>query len=533
MFSPLRLLNSSLLCFFLFTLFGFSLVVSAQAPQKGQGINNLAFSAMEIQRPRGHLNLFYVGSEEEGYTQICYAPKKHFTFLHFDKGLRQDDTAVISISEFPKDAQIVDFKKFGNKYYWFLGTWDRTEMVERLFVQEMDMKEYKLVGVAKEIAATSKILGVETPLGAWNALLSQVDKWKVHLSLDSSKLMVQYRKKAEVAKQNDIIGMQLFDSDFNKLWEQEVSMPYDEVNMGYEDYVIDKENNIYTLVKLYKDKVRKGSDYRMLILKWSKDKKEAQQIVIAPGTKFVNAAKLTKDREGNLIVAGCYSNIAKREGADGVFIQRLNETMGELTNIKNGVYPFPANVLREFESARALRKSDRKGDGESNSMEVRDVVMNADGSLQIYAEEYVVEYKHYPLQSCVKYQDVLVVNIGAPGDLKWVTKVPKNQYSTYNGEALSFKQVAYKGYTYMFFLDDVSNIDLDAGKAPKQYDGDKGALMVVRLDQEGKQSKAIVAKLPQYARQYYVSESIMVSPDKLLLYGSNLSQNEAAYIQFK
>lgn len=533
MIFSLRLLNLTLFCSCSFILSMIPSVLTAQPSSqgKGKGVSNVLFSpGLSIEKPRGHFDLFFVGSPEVGYSMINYAPRKQLTIQHFNKDLQIDTTVSISLIDFPKDLQIVGFERLGKKYYWFFCTWDKIEKIERLFAQEFDMKHISLIGGIREIAATSKISGDEGFKAVWNHTIADKMKWQLHLSLDSSKLLVQYRRKSEVTQQNEYIGMRLFDSDLNKLFEQEVKMPYEEVNIGYDKYVIDKENNVYALVKLYKDKVREGMDYRMLILKWSKDSPEAQQIVIDIGPKFVNDANLTKDKNGNLIVVGCYSNKPKGEGADGVFIQRL-ESSGELTNIKKGIYDFPPSVLSGFASSRKLRTGDVKG--EANSMEIRDVVMADDGSVQIITEAHVVEIKYVVGETVTKYQDVIVVSIGSGGELKWVTRVQKDQTSLMGSNGISMKRIAYNGETYLFFMDDHANLEIKPGKAPKRYDGDKACLMLVKLDKDGNQSKAIVAELPQHLRRYYLSMSQQVAPDKWLLYGADYKQKELAYLIFK
>jgi len=525
--------------------------------------------------PKKHADLGFIGNEDDGYVQVGHASHRSLSFQKFSTALKLTSENTVDLKDMPNDYQNVAFTKIKDKYYWIFCTWERSDEKERLFAQEIDIKNAKLLGSAKQLCATSKLTGTTMGSGLWGVTVSKTPKWNLYYSVDSNKILVQYQKRREERrdiKNKDVIGFQVFDAYLNKIWGKEIRMPYTEARMDNEDFDVDKDGNVYTLAKVYATEKgdKKKPNYQMEILKWSKDNNDVTKIPFKFTDKFVSAARMTKGFDGSLLVVGFYSDKKMRalrsgsmfEGsstrhmsysADGVFLLKLDEQSGELSSVKKGTYEFPEEVLSEFESARTRRRNERKDDDdnlEAQNMVLRNIIFNSDGSIQVFGEEaYSVTIRTTTQTSGFGgagsvsstttreyyYNDILAMSIGADGELKWVTKVPKHQHGENSGQAgMSFKLFPHNNNQYLFFMDNMKNIDLPVDEAPKQHvDGRGGVLMVVKIDENGKKSKAKIFDVREEDKNLIVSNFSTVGIDKIVARAFHRRDSQPVFITFK
>lgn len=525
---------------------------------------NISFSwGDNYELPKRHADLGFIGNQEDGYVQIGHAPHRSLSFQKFNTQLKLASETTIDLSDMPDDYQSVAFTNIGNKYYWVFCTWDRKDERERLFTQEIDIKNTKLAGKAKQICATSKLTGNAMGTALWGISLGIRDKWNLYYSLDSNKLLVQYRKKPEKrddSKNRDVIGFQVFDKEMNKIWGKEIRMPYTEERMDNEDYDVDKDGNVYTLAKVYNEDKgsKKKPNYRMEILKWSKDANDVAKIPFKFTDKFVSAARMTKDFEGNLMVVGFYSNKKPAQAysgfnrkdvslsSDGVFLLKLNEQTGELTEVKKGIYEFPESILSEFESARTKRRNERKdedGNLEAANLVLHDIIINGDGSIQVFGEEaysitqvtYTGNGRSSSTTTHYYYNDIIGLNIGKDGELKWATKIPKQQHGINSGRSdMSYKLFSHKNNHYLFFMDNMKNLDIAPNETPAQHvDKRGGILMVVKLDENGKKSKAKIFDVREEDKTLTVANFNNVGSDRIITRAYHRRDSQPVFIMFQ
>jgi hypothetical protein len=497
--------------------------------------------------PAKHEDVCFIGSEKDGYVQIGHASHRSLSFQRFDEQLHLKTTNTVSLENMPDDYQNVSFNKVGDKYYWFFCTWSRKDETERLFVQELDVKNAQLIGSAKEICSSGKIVSTDVSIRVSGWGFSQADKWNLYYSLDSNKILVQYRKKPEQrrdAVSRDVIGLHVYDHNMNKMWGKEVTMPYTEKRMDNEDYSVDKDGNVYLLSRVYnEDRGGKNPDYRMEIMKWSKDVKDVTKIPFKTGSNFVSTAVITKDFAGQMMIVGYYSKKKNSGSTDGVMLLKLDEQTGELSNIRKGLYEFPAKILSEFESARTRRRNERKSDDdklEASNLKLRNVVVGSDGSIQVFGEEYYVEVtttyngRTTTTRYDYHYNDILAMNIGSDGELQWVSKVPKQQHGNRGRNGMSYKLFSYKGDHYLFFMDNMKNVDIAPDEQPATHiDGRGGILMAVKLDSKGGKSKAKVFDIREEDKNLIVSNFSELGRDRIMGRAFHRRESQPFFIQFK
>lgn len=491
----------------------------------------------EYELPKRHDDLGFIGNAHDGYVQVSHDQRNSLIFQRFDSKLHLKGENEVDLNKLPKSYRSELITQIGREYYWFFSTWDKGEDRESLYAQEIDPQAGKMKGSAREIASTTKL-----------ANFFGDSKWNFFYSFDQSKILVEYRKKPERRndnKSNDVIGFQVYDDQMTKLWGREIRMPYTEAKMDNEDFSVDSRGNIYMLAKVYDEKRgdRKRPNYHFEILKWTKEHEEVDIIPFKFTDKFVNSAYITEDGNGNIVIGGYYTKRRNSGSTDGIFLLKLDDN-NEMNNVMKGIYPFPVNVMKQYESARTQRRMERKeekGEVEDANLNLRSVVMKADGSIQVIGEEsYSVTTTYYNgrtsyTRTLYYYNDIMVMEIGSDGEMKWVKKVPKAQVGSAGRGGMSFKNFNYNGDTYFFFMDHKKNLDIQKDEAPSAHsDGAGGILMAVKIDADGNMKKDSIFDVREDKLTLTVTNFRNVDNNQIMVRGRGKRRNsQAALITFQ
>lgn len=148
-----------------------------------------------------------------------------------------------------------------NRFYFFYSSWDGDNKKEQLFSIEIDFEKGEFIGASKLIIQIDgKIVGENGfgigGLDVYGIVLGAKNKFYFIQSQDNKKLLVQYRKKPEFKddkKSYDIIGLYSFDTDLNKKYSNEITMPYTERRMNNLDYQLDNQGDLFLLTKVFHD----------------------------------------------------------------------------------------------------------------------------------------------------------------------------------------------------------------------------------------------------------------------------------------
>jgi len=522
----------------------------------------------EYELPKRHEDLGFIGNAKDGYIQVGHDDHESLSFQKFDAKLHLKSERETSLEKLPKDYQSVSLTNLGDKYYWFFNTYKKADDRESIYAQEIDLKTADMKGPAKELLSSSKLTGDMQAGGFFHFEL--VNKWNFYYAFDNSKVLIQYRKKPlqkDDSRNNDVMGFFVFDNNMNKIWGREVRMPYTEEKMDNGDYQVDSRGNVYMLAKVYdelRSRDRKHPNYHFEILRWSAENPEVTKIPFRFTDKFVNAANIVEDAAGNIVAAGYYTTRRNSGSTDGVFVLKLDEQNNEFTPIKKGIYPFPTSVMTQYESARTKRRMERKeekGEVEDAHLRLHTIALNADGSMQIFGEEQFIVVSTYTngrsshTTTTYYYNDIMAMSIGADGEMKWVKKIPKAQTRVENSMGygfgytplfntipkrsaaggLSFKHFGYKKDSYLFFMDNMKNLDIEKDETPKWHrDGAGGVLMAIKIDENGNVSKSKVFDVREEKMTLTVSNFNQVDFNEMIVRGrAKRRDSQAALVTFE
>lgn len=430
-------------------------------------------------------------SAKDGNVVSFKMSKGKVTLQKFDSpNLNQEFFKVYE--DFPKGTVYEDDIDTEDNVYILYSVWDRENQTEQLYIRTIDKSTGDFIGEGKRIIAVDgKVTGGDG------------NKFKLARSFDGNKILVYYRKKPE--KRNDkinkdVIGLYSFDKQMEKVWGQDVEMPYTEARMNNIDYTIDKDGNVYILTEVLKEGETKMYDrddnpnfnYQLVVISESGVDVSASDVDV--NGKYVTQVNFYEGKNESLILAGFYGNKRGRQ-VDGIFYCNVNKD-GKESDFKT--YEIPSEIIKQYMSTRAQNKIDKKeGKGKDiglTNMRIREITFEKDGSVLISSEEYffTVTYNQKTGQTYYNhyYQDILITKINKDGELAYWKKMPKNQYAggtsspVYRG-GMGYKVVNTDKFYYYIFLDNVKNIELATNKEPARHqDGFGGFLTAYQVDKE-------------------------------------------------
>lgn len=415
-------------------------------------------------------------------------------------------------ADMPDNYSIEDVLQIGTSFYVFYSVYDKPNTTEQLFKREFDPLELKFLGDGERIIAVEgKLTG--SPFGSisngygFGFSFGVVDKFDIMKSFDGSKIIIQYRKKPEVkndSKSFDIIGMVLYDNSMKELWNREITMPYTEKKMNNLDFSLDSQGNGYVLALVYNDESTKRFikgviNYHIELIKIDGNTGKVSTTPIDLDNKNINSIALYENGQSYMTCVGFYANGKIAESAEGIFAFKLDSD----GNISDEItHEIPVSVLNQYvkakKAAKNVKKEDAGKDVDFDNLVMRDLVFMEDGSIVVTAEQhYVVEHRDSKtgrVYYTYYYNDILISKISPNGELAWMQKLGKRQKGSAGRGGMSFEHVYANNHHYLFFFDNINNLELATDEVPKLHmDGAGGFLTAYKVnDESGKVSKVSI-----------------------------------------
>lgn len=433
--------------------------------------------------PLKHNDLGIIGNSTDGIIQVSHKVGSDITLQKFDIKYNLLTNNEIALTNMPSSYKPDNIIYLNNKTIFFYSTLDKKQNAETLFMQEVDIKNAKLLQ-AKEVLNLQKLTRLGSKLVDHDNFNS--GRYAFNISPDSSKILIIYSLELDKKEKNDVIGFAVFDKNMRKLWSKEVTMPNTNDMMDLIDYTIDNQGNAYLLAKTY-DVPRKNykefdlvSNHHYSVLKVTNEgiAKSTKIILNNPG----QTAKILADNTGNIICADIFANkpfLAKIDPNGSVMSQRTSELKIEAPVIKN----------KKQYDANAQKTS-------ADNLELREIVLNEDGSKLLIGEQYcwytVTKGENMQI-TCYRYDDINVIHYTPNGEIDWIRTIPKLALGTSGHSTLSFHFEKYKGDYYFFYFESDENLNLPNDQELKEYySGKPGLLMYTKINATGATDKGIL-----------------------------------------
>jgi hypothetical protein len=432
------------------------------------------------------------------------------------------------------------FVKLNNKTYLFAREVFKEEEKEGITALEFDPTKLDFVGSPKNIFKSSdrvrsnynlNSLGYGGFTFGWEGSMSMYD---LKLSQDHSKFMYSYSlvpKERKDSKSYEIVGLQVFDENLNKVWGGEYELPYTEAKMDNLGFILKDDGQALLLARVYDgDNAKEGRskdepNYHFEVLTFGKGINRPKTSKIVLDNYFPTAATLYETPKHEIAITGFYAKTLNGP-VDGAYNVRMDTDKGTFSRIQGGYYEIPQDVMMQYTSKRErkkVEKQEKKAEKRDQEFDlgIRDLEINSinlmpDGSTKIISEIYYVRITTYYDASCkctkTRYdtyaEDIYVMSITAGGKLDWVRKIPKAQHAADKvGRQLSIQSIIKDNELHIFYVDNLKNFNLPVTEAPKRHESRKGGFLNgVTVTADGTIKKYNLGEIEDYKTPFFIRE---------------------------
>lgn len=466
-----------------------------------------------------------------GIFNICNKGVGDYNIQLFGNDLKFKKEKDFDVSSRLSDkANSPEIIRMGNKVYLLVRDVYKDTKTEGLSALEFfpdkmtfDLKDKKLIESDGKVAY-------------WFALVSgigwatSISNYSIKMSENEQKLLITYRRTPEKRSDklnNDIIGMFVFDQSLNKIWGNEIKMPYTEAKMDNLDYLISNDGKVYMIAQVYEGETpkegrsKKLPNYHLELLVYDGAETESKKIKIELDKLFPVSSSLYESNKGEILLTGFYAK-ELRKPIDGAYVLSLNESTNSFKLKNGGIFEIPTEIIKSYASTKEVRRLERKQNkDDENDIGVenlipREIYLDKDGSLKLIAEQYKVVTSTSTTSTgnggtttrttYDTYSDDLFVISASPDGKYWVKKIPKTQHSNdATGAELSYNSIMKDGNLYLFYVDNKKNKELQPNEAPKTHQqGRGGYLACMKLDKEGNESKSYLGEIDEFETNFYI-----------------------------
>lgn len=429
---------------------------------------------------------------------------------------------VIVTKDLPQGYNLENVIESNGRYFLFYSLWNRSDDIVRLCYREIDFENVLLMSEEKVLLEADRKIKKDYHLKAQYG--SNITKrFNFEFSKNKEVVAIFYHldpERINDKKSYDVIGVHVYNKNFESVWNYVYTMPYPEVKIKKYQYAVDSQGVGYVTAFVYhKDEIssRELEEdnllYHIEVLKL-KGKGSMENVVVDQGAIFVRSVDLYEVAGAVMVGVGMFDNKQYRRAADGFFTFSLSPD-GSVSHVKH--HEIPLDIINMNEDPKSQKKNLRKEDKGAavmENLELREIIVNEDGSLLLISEEYYrvahstggnsYYYTHH-------YDDILVTKISKEGKLEWMKRLPKKQMrGGYGKGSMSYKYIYWEGNHYLFYMNNSFN----------ESDGD--LLVFVISNREGNVNKYVMDKTKdgeEPLKTYNVSSLIVLGQKKILMEG--------------
>lgn len=370
--------------------------------------------------------------------------------------------------EYKKELRGLDFQSFqsmGNDLYLFATDYIRKEKLFKIYGAKVDKNSGDLVGDFSELGQYE----LENKRDDYDLKVSSIRNGNAFLLVSNIS-----------AKDRVSIGVTLLDKNLKELENTVIDLSFDPNLYQLADVQYTKDNKIVLLGKQFEEtQIGKKKRKRLIFTQYvmaiynNKGQKE-KDIALNADDRYIISGRLIEQKNGDLLLAGFYSNGARKEDLNGFFINKVDPVRGELLlssfkEINAGMlgrgYEDAGDDDDEIKENKKQAKKAKDDDNEDefpNSFVIKSVDVNpTDNSIVITSE--VSKYSYYSYTSSqynastrswtyttthvhrFTNQDILLINADQNGNIKWLNALPKSQL-----EEVRTTNNSYGGWGYSY-----------------------------------------------------------------------------------
>lgn len=372
--------------------------------------------------------------------------------------------------EYKKELKGLSFHSFqslGEDLYLFATDYEKKEKLFKVYGAKIDKTSGDLSGDFLE-------------LGSYQ-LESRKDDYEMKVSPiqnGTSFLMVSNIS----GKEKVTLGVHVLNKKLKRKESTVINLPVDPKLYTLQDVQYNQKEKIIVLGKEYEEaqygkKKKKRLVFKQYVMSvYNNNGKKLHDVKMDSEDKYVISGKLIEQPTGEMLLAGFYSNAARKEDLNGFFINKVDAENGTLlvssfkeinsTMLGKGFMDDSDDDEMTREEKKQAKKAKDDDDEEEfpNSFVIKSVNINpADNSIVITSEVSKYSFYSYTQYNSSGFgttrttrattyyvhrftnQDILVINADKDGNIKWLNALPKSQLeeirtSSSAGMGLSFNQ---------------------------------------------------------------------------------------------
>jgi hypothetical protein len=443
-------------------------------------------------------------------------------FQKFDKDLNKVEE-VTSKSGKKEDKVYGNMLAFGGKHYLLYRNRNVAKKQKlRIYAQELNTENMSLL---REIPLFEK--NIQTEIKSKTAYGNGNYDWA--LSNDNSKMILSVEIPSKDRKSPNKYAFKVFDANFHELWSREYEFPYENRFFSLKSVRIDNQGNVYCLGRVDTDawfNKREGAPtYSYHIYHFNANNAQPLDIPVKVANYFIADIKMEIAENGEIVCGGFYSKMNVR-GLEGIFSLTLDETSKQIKQQAFTAVPIETVVEnRASQVQKRLKNKEATGKNvELYDYNLDNLLLKPEGGFVLVGEQFFVTtytnqinndggtQTHYVYH----YNDIVVFNVAANGELLWTKKIGKRQISVDDGGAFSsYALVVGSDKLHFIFNDNVENMAHKGKNAPKMMK--TGSTVVYTLTEAGESKRELLLSRKQTKMYCTPKLSRQISEDEMLV----------------
>jgi hypothetical protein len=436
------------------------------------------------------------------------------------------------------DVAFSDLLSIDGKLWLFMEGWKKMGRNGRLYAAPLDIAE--------------GTIGKGILIDSFAVQLPKMD-FRIQESRNGKNILVMHNDAVDSKYKSEKFYYKVYDGNMQLVWKKEIEMPFRDRTFKITHHLLDQKGNVH-LVSAVNQEREKGdqrdhsvANNKYHLISYYHEQNLVKEFEISLGEKWISALTFDLAPDGQLVLAGFYSNAANYS-ISGTFYLRIDPDTRSV--VQSNLKSFEKNFLLEFLPERKVKKGMELSDFYFDHLIVRE-----DGSALLIAEQYYMQvvytyndpymngmygwgnpyawggnspYYRSNYNYQYHYNDLIVVSVDADGNIDWTRKIPKRQMSANDGGFYSsYALASNEKHAYILFNDNPRNTPDYRKRSDDPYamtKPSKSQAMLVTIDRDGKfvysslfaQKDLGLILRPKLCYQY--------SPDRLILYSQKNSR---------
>lgn len=358
-----------------------------------------------------------------------------------------------------------------------------------LFVTELDLIGKTNVAFAYSLNTDGSINQAPVKLGSAE-FLSKKDagQYVFQLTPDSSRVLVYFEPPFEKYG-NEKFFFSAWNGNMEMEWQKEVELPFTDLSFTISKCELTINNDLFLMSEAGAEKGNRTgiTGYSYTVMAYYNEANIIKEYEINLGKQYITSASFITDYDGDLVVAGFYSN-DKRFSIAGSFYLKIDAETRSIQSM----------AMKDF-SSEVMSQLQQGNDGELEEYYLDEVLLLNDGSIRLIGEqyyEYITQYQDFQTgmirtERNYIFGPIIVVAINTKGEIAWDSAILKKQHSTndsgyYSGYAAFVKA----DILWLLYNDNPKNIG--EVKLKEMNNPSKADAVMVKLTNDGNNSSNII-----------------------------------------